>query len=178
MQGRPAYWAGPAGAPRPDPLPTPARTCLPASLPARCSAGQPPPPLPLLMDCHVLVNHEYRTIFLRHAKTASSSLLCHFGGRCTPGGGAAPANLTLVPLEVSPRDVAPDAATAGRGQGEPRAPAMAVLRPRRMPHPHPLPHGAPPGRTWRARRWRRCGATTLSSPLCAAPTSAPSAATA
>jgi hypothetical protein len=28
----------------------------------------------------VYVNHLYRVLYLRHAKTASSSLFCHFGG--------------------------------------------------------------------------------------------------
>ena len=44
------------------------------------AAGQAPPPLPLLGACQVWVNHSYRILYLRHAKTASSSLLCHFKG--------------------------------------------------------------------------------------------------
>lgn len=43
-------------------------------------AGQLPPPLPIYTGCQVYVNHLYKVLFLRHAKTASSSLFCHFGG--------------------------------------------------------------------------------------------------
>jgi hypothetical protein len=34
----------------------------------------------------VYINHLYKVIYLRHAKTASSSLFCHFGGCSSPGG--------------------------------------------------------------------------------------------
>ncbi|PSC73449.1 hypothetical protein C2E20_3378 [Micractinium conductrix] len=44
------------------------------------AAGQLPPPLPIYNGCQVYVNHLYKVLFLRHAKTASSSLFCHFGG--------------------------------------------------------------------------------------------------
>ncbi|KAL4423901.1 hypothetical protein ABPG75_001202 [Micractinium tetrahymenae] len=50
------------------------------------SEGQLPPPLPIYTGCQVYVNHLYKVLFLRHAKTASSSLFCHFGGcRSTTG---------------------------------------------------------------------------------------------
>lgn len=47
---------------------------------AHLPAGQLPPPLPIYTGCQVYVNHLYKVLFLRHAKTASSSLFCHFGG--------------------------------------------------------------------------------------------------
>jgi hypothetical protein len=34
----------------------------------------------------VYINHLYKVIYLRHAKTASSSLFCHFGGCSAKGG--------------------------------------------------------------------------------------------
>lgn len=60
-------------------------------------AGKAPPPLPLTASCQVWVNHRYRALYLRHAKTASSSLFCHFNG-CREGGGSA--ETSFVPLEV------------------------------------------------------------------------------
>lgn len=48
------------------------------------AVGKPPPPLPNFLGCQVFVNHLYKVIYLRHAKTASRSLLCHFSG-CREG---------------------------------------------------------------------------------------------
>ena len=75
------------------PVEPPAVQRRPAALPAAdrgplrsgaaappCPAGQLPPPLPIYNGCQVYVNHLYKVLFLRHAKTASSSLFCHFGG--------------------------------------------------------------------------------------------------
>ncbi|EFN58881.1 hypothetical protein CHLNCDRAFT_140783 [Chlorella variabilis] len=66
--------------------------------------GSPPPPLPLLSSCQVFVNHLYRVIYLRHAKTASSSLLCHFSG-CREekaGGGSGKADTSFQHLKLAP----------------------------------------------------------------------------
>ena len=62
-------------------------TCRTRALPC-VPAGGPPPPLPLLSSCQVFVNHLYKAVYLRHAKTASSSLLCHFNGCREPREGA------------------------------------------------------------------------------------------
>lgn len=40
------------------------------------------------------MNHLYKVVYVRHAKTASSSLLCHFRG-CRAADGAAEPNATL-----------------------------------------------------------------------------------
>ncbi len=63
--------------------------------------------MPSLPTCwhQVLVNHLYKVVYLRHAKTASSSLLCHFRG-CRAGddgGGQASAVLSFEPLQVHAR---------------------------------------------------------------------------
>ena len=65
-------------------------------------AGAPPPPLPVFTGCQVFVNHLYRVIYVRHAKTASSSLFCHFGGCRDPGadGAANVARLKFEPLQA------------------------------------------------------------------------------
>ncbi|KAL4440666.1 hypothetical protein ABPG77_000375 [Micractinium sp. CCAP 211/92] len=68
---------------------------------AQLVAGQPPPPLQTLSACQVLVNHLYKVVYLRHAKTASSSLLCHFRGcRAGDSGGQASAALSFEPLQM------------------------------------------------------------------------------
>ena len=55
-----------------------------------CRIPTNPPP-------QVWVNHKYRVIYLRHAKTGSSSLFCHFSG-CRDGNGQA--DTAFVPLTV------------------------------------------------------------------------------
>lgn len=67
-------------------------------------SSSPPPQLPLLSPCQVFVNHLYKVVYLRHAKTASSSLLCHFSGcRAPPGAeaaGTAQLDTSFQPLEM------------------------------------------------------------------------------
>lgn len=48
--------------------------------PPALPAGKLAPPLPQHPACQVFVNHLYRVVYLRFAKAASTSLLCHFGG--------------------------------------------------------------------------------------------------
>ncbi|KAL4457551.1 hypothetical protein ABPG75_012416 [Micractinium tetrahymenae] len=68
---------------------------------ALLAAGKPPPPLQTLSACQVLVNHLYKIVYLRHAKTASSSLLCHFRGcHGTEGEGPVNATLSFEPLQM------------------------------------------------------------------------------
>ena len=74
----------------PPPAAQPSASLLDSrSLPVRCccAAGQLPPALPIYKGCQVYINHLYKVIYLRHAKTASSSLFCHFGGCSSKGGG-------------------------------------------------------------------------------------------
>lgn len=72
-------------------------TAPPRTLPLLLPAGKAAPPLPVTSSCQVWVNHKLRVLYVRHAKTGSSSLLCHFSG-CR-GEGAA--DTSFVPLEVS-----------------------------------------------------------------------------
>lgn len=59
------------------------------------------PPLPIYQGCQVFVNHLYKVIYLRHAKTASSSLFCHFGGcRDNATTGDEYSRLRFEPLQV------------------------------------------------------------------------------
>ena len=65
---------------------TPAVTAAP--LTPQCTtlpAGQLPPPLPIFRGCQVFANHQYKVLYVRHAKTASSSLLRHFEGSLSSG---------------------------------------------------------------------------------------------
>ena len=153
-------------------------------------AGSPPPPLPLLSSCQVFVNHLYRVIYLRHAKTASSSLLCHFSG-CREekaGGGSGKADTSFQHLKVHAAGVGeerwrrvvwgvrwwwaapappPCAGWATLGARLPgiaarHAPAIHVPAPPPARRtPRPGPAPPHPPRSWRpARSWRHCGGTT------------------
>ncbi|KAI7843963.1 hypothetical protein COHA_002501 [Chlorella ohadii] len=69
----------------------------------RLAAGKPAPPLPLTQECQVWVNHKYRIIYLRHAKTGSSSLFCHFNG-CRDANANGQAATAFVPLQSVPEE--------------------------------------------------------------------------
>ncbi|PRW56277.1 hypothetical protein C2E21_5166 [Chlorella sorokiniana] len=69
------------------------------------AAGKPAPSLPLTQECQVWVNHRYRIIYLRHAKTGSSSLFCYFNG-CRDNKGQA--ETAFVPLTNVPEDEVED----------------------------------------------------------------------
>jgi len=51
------------------------------------------------LAAQVWVNHKYRIIYLRHAKTGSSSLFCHFNG-CRDANANGQAATAFVPLQV------------------------------------------------------------------------------
>ncbi|KAI3432407.1 hypothetical protein D9Q98_003962 [Chlorella vulgaris] len=67
--------------------------------------GKMPSPLPVYTGCQVYVNHLYKVVYLRHAKTASSSLFCHFGG-CQSADSSDPAlkALSFELLQVTGQD--------------------------------------------------------------------------
>ena len=88
--------------------PTRAQVCHPHTTHAPRPAGGVPPPLPIYTGCQVYVNHLYRVIYLRHAKTASSSLFCHFGG-CRDGDDADTARLRFELLKVRKAPAVPAA---------------------------------------------------------------------
>lgn len=81
----------------------PPRRARPAAVLDRANArpaGRLPPPMPVYMGCQVYVNHLYKVIYLRHAKTASSSLFCHFGGCRDNATDSDAARLRFEPLQV------------------------------------------------------------------------------
>lgn len=65
------------------------------------------------------VNHLYKVLFLRHAKTASSSLFCHFGG-CRKATNNTEDDANRKALSFEPFQVMGMAVCVASGKGRPR----------------------------------------------------------